>query len=149
MCILNQYHKASGLKSCTARGKWGKYIPYFIISRWRHPSRSHFFFWGSCCHEGSKIIKLKYTWKACRLYLLYSSAPEDIILYAIRPGSTKVWRKTLLQTDPIERLTQNKTLFNVSDQIWREKWPKWIEITWRILLWNIRNSLSTFQVSRG
>ncbi len=27
-----------------------------------------------------KIIKLKYTGKTCRLYLLYSSAPEDIIL---------------------------------------------------------------------
>ncbi len=27
-----------------------------------------------------KIITLKYTGKACRLYLLYSSAPKDIIL---------------------------------------------------------------------
>ncbi len=27
-----------------------------------------------------KIITLKYTGKTCRLYLLYSSAPEDIIL---------------------------------------------------------------------
>ncbi len=27
-----------------------------------------------------KIIMLKYTGKACRLDLLYSSAPEDIIL---------------------------------------------------------------------
>ncbi len=38
-----------------------------------------------------KIITVKYTGKPCRLlaYLLYSSAPEDIILWAIRPGSTK------------------------------------------------------------
>ncbi len=36
-----------------------------------------------------KIITLKYTGTACRLYLLYSRAPEDIILSAIRPGSTK------------------------------------------------------------
>ncbi len=37
-----------------------------------------------------KIIMLKYTGKTCRLlYLLYSSAPEGIILWAIRPGSKK------------------------------------------------------------
>ncbi len=37
-----------------------------------------------------KIITLKYSGKTSRLmYLLYSSAPEDIILLAIRPGSTK------------------------------------------------------------
>ncbi len=45
-------------------------------------------------------------------------APEYIILYAIRLGSTKFERKILLQADPIERRTQNKTQpFNLSDKI--------------------------------
>ncbi len=34
-----------------------------------------------------EIIMLKYNGKSCRLYLLFFCAPEDIILYAIRPGS--------------------------------------------------------------
>ncbi len=48
ICILNQYHKASGLKLCTARGMWCKYTQqiYFIISRWQRPSRSSFFLLG-------------------------------------------------------------------------------------------------------
>ncbi len=35
-----------------------------------------------------EIITLKYNGKACKLYLLCFCAPEDIILLAIRPGST-------------------------------------------------------------
>ncbi len=48
ICIYHQYHKVSRLKSCTAREKWGKYTRkiYFIISRWRSPSRSCFFLLG-------------------------------------------------------------------------------------------------------
>ncbi len=30
ICILNLYHKTSGLKLCTARGKWGKYTHKYI-----------------------------------------------------------------------------------------------------------------------
>ncbi len=33
-----------------------------------------------------EIITLKYNGKACRLYLLFFCAPENIILYAIRPA---------------------------------------------------------------
>ncbi len=63
-----------------------------------------------------EIIMFKYNGKACRLYLLFFCAPEDIILYVIQPGSTKFEGKYFLQADPIERRTQNKTqLFNVSD----------------------------------
>ncbi len=76
MCILHKYHKASRLKSCTARGKWGKYIRqiYFIISRWRRPVGNTFFSSGALADvKECKIITLKYTGKACRLYLLYSN----------------------------------------------------------------------------
>ncbi len=38
---------------------------------------------GSSVVKEYEIITLKYNGKTCRLYLLYSSAPEDIILYAI------------------------------------------------------------------
>ncbi len=36
-----------------------------------------------------ETITLKYNGKAFRLYLLFFCAPEDIILWVIRPGSTK------------------------------------------------------------
>ncbi len=81
MCILHHYHKESGQKLCTARGKWGKYTLqiYFIIARWWHPD--HVFSSGALAVvKECKIIMLKYTGKACGLYLLYSSAPEDIFL---------------------------------------------------------------------
>ncbi len=44
-------------------------------------SREHVFSCGALAAvKECKIIPLKYTGKACRLYLLYSSASEDIIL---------------------------------------------------------------------
>ncbi len=44
-------------------------------------SREHIFASGDlAAMKECKIITLKYTGKACRLYLLYSSASEDIIL---------------------------------------------------------------------
>ncbi len=77
---------------------------------------------GSSVMKEYEMISLKYNGRACRLYLLFFCAPEDIILSAIRPGSTKFEGKYFfnLQADPIEmRLgSKNKTqLFSVSDQI--------------------------------
>ncbi len=44
---------------------------------------------GSSVVKEYEIITLKYSGKVCRLYLLFFCTPEDIILYAIRPGSMK------------------------------------------------------------
>ncbi len=62
---------------------------------------------GSSVMKEYEMISLKYNGRACRLYLLFFCAPEDIILSAIRPGSTKFEGKYFfnLQADPIERLT--------------------------------------------
>ncbi len=91
MCILHQYHKASGLKACTAmcriQNKCRKYIYLF------QNGGAHVFLrddgGGSSIVKEYEIITLKYNGKACRLYLLFFCAPVDIIFYAIQPGSTK------------------------------------------------------------
>ncbi len=82
MCILHQYHKTAGLNRAQREENAGKYIRqiYFIISRWRHPVDHVFSSGALVVMKECKIITLKYTGKAYMLYLLYSSAPEDIIL---------------------------------------------------------------------
>ncbi len=90
MCILHQYHKASGLKACTAmcrsEKKLSKYKFLLIQNGGIHVFLQER---GSSVVKECEIITLKYNGRACRLYLLFFCAPEDIILYAIRPGSTK------------------------------------------------------------
>ncbi len=72
MCILHQYHKASWLKSCTARGKWGKYIRKYDYFKIALSSREHIFSsWTLASVKECKIIMLKYPGKACRLYFYY------------------------------------------------------------------------------
>ncbi len=83
MCILHQYHKASGLKACTATCLSEK--KYLINPCFSPGGRGG----GGSVVKEYEIITLEYNGKACRLYLLFFCAPEDIILKAIRPGSTK------------------------------------------------------------
>ncbi len=63
--------------------QWGKYIRKYISLHFKMAvsSREHVFSSEALAAvKECKIIMLKYTGKACWLYLLYSSASEDIIL---------------------------------------------------------------------
>ncbi len=135
MCILHQYHKASGLKACTTmcrskKWKWGnmfkmagdRFVVHFSSAVWGGG--------GDCCRV---IIWNNYVEIHRKSMQVIFCAPENIIL-SDPTRQHEVWKKILLQADPIERQhaswrwTQNKTqLFNVSlsDQILTRKWPKW------------------------
>ncbi len=72
MFILHQYHKASGLKLCSARGKWGKYIRKYDYFKMAASSREPVFSSGTlAAMKECKIIPLKYPGKSCRLYFHY------------------------------------------------------------------------------
>ncbi len=67
---------------------------------------------GSSVVKEYEIITLKYNGKACRLYLLFFCALEDIILSAIRSGSTKFEGKYFYKL--IRSKGEHKTKLNYS-----------------------------------
>ncbi len=135
MSILHQYHKANGLKACTTmcrseKWKWGNifkmadkrsvvHVSSFLLVVYCSLGRGG----GIAVVKEYEIITLKYIGKACRLYFDLTRQHE-------------VWRKILLQADPIEMLTacvlvantkQNSTIQRIRLN-WTRKWPKWNEI---------------------
>ncbi len=83
----------AGLKRAQRCVEVRKIYLYLINSKWRHPRFSPGGGGGSSVVKEYEIITLKYNGQVCRLYLLFFCAPEDIIFYAIRPGSTKFEEK--------------------------------------------------------
>ncbi len=93
-----------------------------------------------------EIITLKYDGKACRLYLLYLGAFKDIILYAIRPGSTKFEGKCLIT------ILAGLAFVLFFQCIWPNlmiKWAKWNEITRQIWLWMYQEQYVNFPGKQG
>ncbi len=83
------------------RGKWGK-----NISLIQNGVTQYITFLFQCYHlimKEYEIIMLKYNGNACRLYLLCFGEPDNIVISASRPGSTKfegkhVWVKVTCVT---------------------------------------------------
>ncbi len=103
-----------------------------------------FFSWeeggGVYCRERIWNNYVEIQWKSMSLYLLFFCAPQDIILYAIRPGSTKVEGKyfyKLVRSKGWQYAswlwTQNSTIQRITTNLTR-KLPKWNEITQRMWL---------------
>ncbi len=124
------------------------YVIYIklINSKWWHP---RFLQWvgGVFCRERIWNNYVEIQWKSMRLYLLFFCAPEDIILYAIRPGRMKFEGKYFYklirskgwQHASLVRITTNLT----------QKWPKWNDITQRIWLWVYQEQFVILSVNQG
>ncbi len=108
-----------------------------------------FFSWRSCCSQTLEGIWNNYIdmeQQVVQVIFIIFLSTWGYNSLGDTTRQHEVWKKILLQCDPIERLTACVLRWTPNLML---KWPKWNEITWRILLWNIRNSLLNFPGNQG
>ncbi len=147
MCILHQYHKASGLKLYTMMCRSGVNIKYISLIQDGGAQVHHVFFsLRSCCLQTLEGIWNNYVdieQKVMQVIFIIFLNTWGYNSLGDPTRQHKVWKKILLQADPIERLTacflaantkQNSTIQHIR-QNFTQKWPKWNYIAQRIWLW--------------
>ncbi len=146
--ILHQYHKASGLKACTAMCRSEKKCRKCISLI--QNGGAHVFLReeeGSSVVKEYEIITLKYNGKNMQVIFVILLCTRGYNSLCDPTRQHEVWRKILLQDNSIERGTQNKTqIFNVSDQIWRANDQNEMKLHSEYDYECIRDSLSSYPV---